>query len=122
MNIHAYSLRDDLRAIFGFLLQRIRGSSRRKVFSVSCKSCGRTVQTGLTEFPFHSVSVECCLCHETRHYRPSEISFGMPHCSTQSQGGPPTIRSGYAEGRVLMFALRPPRLQKASPLRSASRF
>ena len=51
----------------------------KKCFVVSCKRCRRDIPTGLKEFPFQSVTVECPLCGEVRRYLPSEIALGKPH-------------------------------------------
>jgi len=48
----------------------------RKSFVVTCKRCRRDVPTGIREFPFQSIAVECCLCGELRQYRPSEVFLG----------------------------------------------
>jgi len=45
-----------------------------KLFVVRCKRCDRSVPAGMKEFPFKSVSVDCCLCGEKRQYLPSEIT------------------------------------------------
>jgi len=52
--------------------------SGRKMFVVTCKRCRRDVPTGLKEFPFQSITVECPLCSEVRRYRPSEVFLGRP--------------------------------------------
>jgi len=53
-----------------------QGPANRKIFVVTCKRCRRDVPTGLSEFPFQSVTVVCCLCGETRRYLPSETFLG----------------------------------------------
>ena len=47
-----------------------QGPSGRKAFVVACKKCRRDVPTGVTEFPFQSIVVECPLC-------------GDPHATSQ---------------------------------------
>ena len=42
----------------------------RKTFVVKCKRCRRDVPTGLKEFSFQSITVECRLCGELRRYLP----------------------------------------------------
>jgi RNase P subunit RPR2 len=53
-----------------------QGPSTRKTFVVACKKCRRDVPTGVAEFPFHSIIVECALCGEKRRYLPSEVFLG----------------------------------------------
>ena len=53
-------------------------ASGRKTFVVTCKHCRRDVPSGLREFPFQSVAVECPLCGELRRYLPSEVILGRP--------------------------------------------
>jgi len=53
-----------------------QGPSGRKAFVVACKKCRRDVPTGVNEFPFHSIVVECPLCGEKRRYLPSEVFLG----------------------------------------------
>jgi hypothetical protein len=48
----------------------------RKTFVVACKKCRRDVPTGVAEFPFQSIVVECALCGEKRRYLPSEVFLG----------------------------------------------
>ena len=52
--------------------------SGRKTFVVTCKRCRRDVPSGLREFPFQSITVECPLCSELRRYLPSEVFLGRP--------------------------------------------
>jgi hypothetical protein len=52
--------------------------SGRKTFVVTCKRCRRDVPSGVKEFPFQSITVECPLCGELRRYLPSEVSLGRP--------------------------------------------
>jgi hypothetical protein len=61
----------------------------------------------LTEFPFHSIPVACCLCGKTMKYRPSELTLGVPHNATGTEGKPPTENSRKTKGRILLFAVRP---------------
>jgi len=42
-----------------------QGPSGRKTFVVACQKCRRDVPTGVTEFPFQSIVVECPLCGES---------------------------------------------------------
>jgi RNase P subunit RPR2 len=53
-----------------------QGPSGRKTFVIACKKCRRDVTTGVTEFPFQSIVIECPLCGEKRRYLPSEIFLG----------------------------------------------
>jgi hypothetical protein len=55
-----------------------QGPANRKTFVVTCERCRRDVPTGLNEFPFQSITVQCCLCGELRRYLPSEIFLGSP--------------------------------------------
>jgi hypothetical protein len=52
-----------------------QGPSGRKTFVVACKKC-RDVPTGVSEFPFQSIIIECPLCGEKRRYLPSEVFLG----------------------------------------------
>jgi hypothetical protein len=65
----------DIRFLFTYLTM-FQGPSARKTFVVACKKCSRDIQTGVAEFPFRSIVVECPLCGEKRRYLPSEIFFG----------------------------------------------
>jgi hypothetical protein len=58
------------------LVTMFQGLSARKTFVVACKKCRRDVPTGVAEFPFQSIVVECPLCGEKRRYLPSEIFLG----------------------------------------------
>lgn len=53
-----------------------QGPTNRKQFVVACKRCRRDVPTGVSEFPFQSITVECRLCGEQRRYLPSEVFLG----------------------------------------------
>ena len=55
-----------------------QGQTVRKILVVTCERCRRDVPTGLKDFPFQSVTVECCLCGEQRRYLPSEVFLGKP--------------------------------------------
>ena len=66
----------DFRHIFAYPLFMFQGPSTRKTFVVACKKCRRDVPTGVAEFPFKSIIVECALCGEKRRYLPSEIFLG----------------------------------------------
>ena len=68
----------DVRHIFAYPLLMFQGSSTRQTFVVACKKCRRDVPTGVAEFPFQSIIVECALCGEKRHYLPSEVFLGRP--------------------------------------------
>ena len=57
----------------------------RKTFVVTCKGCRRDVPTGLREFPFKSITVECPLCGEPRRYLPFEIFLGRPDALASRQ-------------------------------------
>jgi hypothetical protein len=37
------------------------------------------VPSGVREFPFQSITVECPLCGELRRYLPSEVFLGRPN-------------------------------------------
>jgi len=50
----------------------------RRQFVVTCKRCRRDVPSGVREFPFQSITVECPLCGELRRYLPSEVFLGRP--------------------------------------------
>jgi hypothetical protein len=50
----------------------------RRLFVVTCKRCRRDVPSGVREFPFQSIAVECPLCGELRRYLPSEVFLGRP--------------------------------------------
>jgi len=50
--------------------------SGRKTYVVTCKRCRRDVPSGLREFPFQSITIECPLCGEQRRYLPSEVFLG----------------------------------------------
>jgi len=66
----------DFRLIFAYPLHMFPTPSTRKTFVVVCKKCRRDIPTGVTEFPFQSIIVECALCGEKRRYLPSEIFLG----------------------------------------------
>ena len=68
----------DFRHIFAYPLFMFQGPSTRKTFVVACKKCHRDVPTGVAEFPFQSINVECALCGERRRYLPSEVFLGRP--------------------------------------------
>ena len=65
-----------VRFIFAYALSMFQGPSARKTFVVACKKCRRDVPTGVGEFPFQSIVVECPLCGEQRRYLPSEVFLG----------------------------------------------
>ena len=58
------------------LLSMFEGLSARKTFVVACKKCRRDIPTGVGDFPFQSIVVECPLCGEKRRYLPSEVFLG----------------------------------------------
>jgi hypothetical protein len=66
----------DIRFLFAYALTMFQGPSVRKTFVVACKKCRRDVPTGVAEFPFQSIIVECPLCEEKRRYLPSEVFLG----------------------------------------------
>jgi hypothetical protein len=68
------SLRLDVRFLFVYIV--FPGPSARKTFVVACKKCRRDVPTGVAEFPFQSIVVECPLFGEKRRYLPSETFLG----------------------------------------------
>jgi hypothetical protein len=55
-----------------------QGPTNRKQFVVACKRCHRDIPTGVCEFPFQSITVDCSLCGEKRRYLPSEVFLGRP--------------------------------------------
>lgn len=57
----------------------------RKIFIVRCKRCQRDVPSGVREFPFHSIKVECPLCSEQQQYRPSDVFLGQPNVLVEAQ-------------------------------------
>jgi hypothetical protein len=59
--------------------------SGRKMFVVTCKQCRRDVPSGVGEFPFQSITVECPLCGELRRYLPSEVFLGRPDALVSRQ-------------------------------------
>jgi len=66
----------DFRHIFAYSLFMFQGPSARKTLVVVCKKCCRDVPTGVAEFPFQSIIVECVQCGEKRRYLPSEVFLG----------------------------------------------
>jgi hypothetical protein len=71
----------DFRPLFSyawFLMAFGFGITARKVFVVTCKQCRREVPSGVREFPFQSITVECPLCGELRRYLPTEVFLGRP--------------------------------------------
>lgn len=70
-------MRWTFRLIFAYAVSMFVVPTNRS-FVVTCKRCQRDVPSGLTEFPFQSVVVECPLCGEKRHYVPSEVFLGKP--------------------------------------------
>lgn len=66
----------NFRHTFAYHLFMFQGPSTRKTFVVVCKKCRRDVPTGVAEFPFQSIIVECALCGEKRRYLPSELFLG----------------------------------------------
>jgi predicted RNA-binding Zn-ribbon protein involved in translation (DUF1610 family) len=68
----------NIRLIFAYNVSMFPTPSGRKTFVVTCKECRRDVPSGLREFPFQSVAVECPLCGELRRYLPSEVCLGRP--------------------------------------------
>lgn len=71
-------LLDVLRKIITVVI-RWRQQRTAQQFVVACKECKRAVPIATREFPFHSISVCCCLCGAIKTYRPSEVIFGLPH-------------------------------------------
>jgi hypothetical protein len=69
----------NFRLFFAIIRGMSLGTNSKKCFVVDCKHCRRHIPTGLREFPFQSVVVECSLCGEVRRYLPSEIELGKPH-------------------------------------------
>jgi hypothetical protein len=66
------------RLLFAYAISMFQGPTFRKTFVVTCKRCHRDIPTGVIEFPFQSVVVECSLCGEKRRYRPTEVFLGRP--------------------------------------------
>ena len=67
-----------LRLIFAYTVSMFPTPSGRKTFVVTCKRCRRDIPSGVKEFPFQSITVECPLCGELRRYLPSELFLGRP--------------------------------------------
>jgi len=67
-----------LRLIFAYAVLVFQEPANRKQFVVTCKRCRSDVPTGLKEFSFQSVVVECQVCGEQRRYLPSEVFLGKP--------------------------------------------
>ncbi|MDR3412272.1 MAG: hypothetical protein P4L87_15220 [Formivibrio sp.] len=72
--IHSRAL--DVRFLFAYSVRMFEGPTNRKMFVVTCKRCRRDVPTSVSEFPFQSITVTCCLCGEVRRYLPSELFLG----------------------------------------------
>jgi len=85
----------DFRHIFAYPLFMFQGPSTRKTFVVACKKCRRDVPTGVAEFPFQSIIVECALCGEKRRYLPSEVFLGWADqlVARQKRAGGADVRS-----------------------------
>jgi hypothetical protein len=85
----------DFRHIFAYPLSMFQGPSTRKAFVVACKKCRRDVPTGVAEFPFQSIIVECALCGEMRRYLPSEVFLGRADqlVARQKRAGGVDVRS-----------------------------
>jgi len=66
----------DIRFLFAYAVFMFQGPANRKMFVVTCKRCRRDIPSGVSEFPFQSVTVVCCLCGEARRYLPSELFLG----------------------------------------------
>jgi len=69
---------DYIRLLFAYNIPMLTTPSGRKTFVVTCKRCRRDVPSGVREFPFQSITVECPLCGELRRYLPSEVFLGRP--------------------------------------------
>ena len=72
--IHRHPL--DIRLLFAYAVAMFQGPTNRKMFVVTCKRCRRDIPSGVSEFPFQSITVVCCLCGEMRRYLPSELFLG----------------------------------------------
>jgi hypothetical protein len=85
----------DFRYIFAYPLFMFQGPSTRKTFVVACKKCRLDVPTGVADFPFQSIIVECALCGEKRRYLPSEVFLGRPDqlVARQKRAGRADVRS-----------------------------
>src|ERR1035437_3367347 len=68
----------DVRLTFSSHASMFPVPGNRKSFVVTCKQCRRDVPSGVREFPFQSITVECPLCSELRRYLPSEVFLGKP--------------------------------------------
>jgi len=66
----------DIRLLFAYSVFMFQGPANRKMFVVTCKRCRRDIPAGVSEFPFQSITVVCCLCGEPRRYLPSELFLG----------------------------------------------
>jgi hypothetical protein len=49
-------------------------SSKRVV--VHCKGCGENIPAPVQTMPSQPITARCPLCHEDRHYLPSEVFLG----------------------------------------------
>jgi hypothetical protein len=67
-----------IRLFFSYNVPMFSTPSGRKTFVVTCKKCRHDVPSGVREFPFQSIAVECPLCSELRRYLPSEVFLGRP--------------------------------------------
>ena len=77
----------DFLHIFAHPFRLFPGPSTRKTFVVVCKKCRRDVPTGVADFPFQSIVVECALCGEKRRYLTSEIFLGRVDQLVARQNG-----------------------------------
>jgi len=66
----------DVRFSFAYTPAMFQGQPGRKTFVIAFKKCRREVPTGVGEFPFQSIVVECPLCGDRRRYLPSEVFLG----------------------------------------------
>ncbi len=64
--------------LFAYHAGMFQMPGNRKTFVVTCKRCRHDVPSGVSEFPFQSITVECPLCSELRRYLPSEVFLGRP--------------------------------------------
>jgi hypothetical protein len=62
--------------LFAYAVFMFQGPANRKTFVVTCKRCRRDIPSGVSEFPFQSITVVCCLCGEIRRYLPTELFLG----------------------------------------------
>ncbi len=95
MQTHFYN---ELFEIWNTFSENILGSAPHRIHTVTCRACGQIAETGLTEFPFQSFSVECACCRKEMYYRPSEVTV---HIERSLRGSRRTPRAPKLVGHVL---------------------